>query len=123
MPVTFDRFRSLALELPDTAESAHMSHPDFRVGGRVFATLGYPNADFGMVKLTPEQQDALHEAEPEVYVPVKGGWGRGGATTVQLKKARVPTVRRALRIAWENARSRGPSRKRVQSRRSRVSRP
>ena len=79
-----------------------MGHPDFRVGGRVFATLGYPNADSGMVKLSPEQQDALAHSEPEVYAPVKGGWGRGGATTVNLRKASAASLRRALNLAWEH---------------------
>jgi len=57
-----------------------MAHPDFRVRGTIFATLGYPDAGFAMVKLTPEQRDAFVEAEPAVFAPVTGGWGKGGAT-------------------------------------------
>jgi hypothetical protein len=100
--VTEDNFRKLALALPEAAESAHMEHPDFRVGGKVFATLGYPAKGWGMVKLTAEQQHYFSKAEPEVFVPVKGAWGRGGATNVMLKKATKNTVSEALRAAWRN---------------------
>ncbi len=80
-----------------------MGHPDFRVRGRIFATLGYPDAGFAMVKLTPEQQEAVVSAEPEVYVPVKGGWGRKGATEVRLRAARAKSLGLALTLAWRNA--------------------
>lgn len=66
----------MALSLPETSEESHMEHPDFRVGRKIFATLGYPCTGWAMVKLTPEQQDTFMKAEPEVFVPVKGGWGR-----------------------------------------------
>ena len=65
-------FRKLALALEGATEGAHGGHPDFRAGGKVFATLGYPGADWGMVKLAPEQQQMLVAAEPEMFVPVKG---------------------------------------------------
>jgi hypothetical protein len=103
VPVTFERFRTLALGLEGAVESSHMAHPDFRVAGRVFATLGYPDADHGMVKLDPEQQDALCSDDP-AFSPVKGGWGLGGATLVSLRAAKVEAVRRALGLAWELAR-------------------
>ena len=74
--VTSDEFRTLALSLPDVAEGAHMGHPDFRVRGKIFATLGYPDEAWGMIKLKPEQQAVLVHAEPAVFRPVKGGWGR-----------------------------------------------
>src|SRR5438034_11454670 len=70
--VTADDFRSIALSLPEAAESAHMGHPDFRVRGKIFATLG-PDEAWGMVKLTPEQQGQFNRAEPEVFVPIPGG--------------------------------------------------
>src|SRR5205823_1993383 len=99
--MTSDDFRRLALELPEAAESAHMSHPDFRVRGKIFATLPYP--DKGMVKLTPEQQATFVRTEPAVFVPVKGGWGRRGATHVVLEKGEETSVRQALTVAWRNA--------------------
>jgi hypothetical protein len=68
------RFRQMALALPEAVEASHQGHADFRVGKRVFATLGYPDDDWGMVKLTPDQQSALVEAEPEIFRPVRGGW-------------------------------------------------
>ena len=102
MPVTIAGFRKIALSLPGAAEQAHMGHPDFRVGGKIFATLGYPDADWGMVKLTPEQQAAFVDAEPRVFRPLSGGWGRHGATGVSLRAARVRTLRPALATAWRN---------------------
>jgi len=95
-------FRRLALGLPGASESAHMGHPDFRVGGRIFATLAYPDESWAMVKLTPEQQEAFVEAEPEVFVPVKGGWGVRGATSVRLRAATPRTLGPALQTAWRN---------------------
>lgn len=100
--MTPDGFRRLALRLPEAVESAHMGHPDFRVGGRVFASLGHPDAGSGMVKLTPEQQEAVIAAEPDVFAPAAGAWGRGGATTVKLARARTPSLRTALGAAWAN---------------------
>jgi hypothetical protein len=98
--MTCEEFRRMALELPEAVESSHMAHPDFRVRGKVFATLGYPDQDWGMVKLPPEQQEKLSKAEPAVFVPVKGGWGRQGATIVRLKAAKRAEVRGALQAAW-----------------------
>jgi hypothetical protein len=80
-----------------------MGHPDFRVGGRVFATLGYPDSGWAMVMLTPEQQAVVTESEPAVFVPVKGGWGRRGATNVRLAAADGATLSSALTMAWRNA--------------------
>ncbi len=102
MTMTLDGFRKLALALPEAGENAHMGHPDFRVRGRIFATLCAPDEEWGMVKLTPEQQTALVEAEPTVFVPVKGGWGRRGATNVRLRTATARTLAPALEIAWRN---------------------
>ena len=101
--MTQDGFRRLALALPEAVESAHMAHPDFRVGGKIFATLGYPDATSGMVKLTTEQQEMFMRVAPEVFVPAKGAWGRGGSTAVQLKRVTAAVLRDALDAAWRNA--------------------
>src|SRR5271169_1103073 len=100
--MTSHQFRHLALRLPETVERSHMNHPDFRVCNKIFATLGYSDDERGMVKLTPEQQKAFMRAEPEVFVPCNGAWGRLGATSVRLALAREDTIRRALTVAWRN---------------------
>ena len=97
-----DRFRRIALTLPNAVEGSHQSHADFRVGKRIFATLGYPDDAWGMVKLTPEQQSVVVEAEPEIFRPVPGGWGKGGSTNVRLAKADPTTLRSALKMARDN---------------------
>jgi len=94
-------FRSLALSLPETEEAAHVQHPDFRVGGKIFATLG-PDETWGMAKLTPDQQKELVAAEPKVFQPASGAWGRRGCTIIQLRPAKDLTVRHALLCAWRN---------------------
>lgn len=96
------RFRKIALSLPDAVEGAHQGHADFRIGNRIFATLGYPDDAWGMVKLTPEQQAMVVEAEPDIFRPVPGGWGKGGSTNVRLAKADPATLRSALKMAWDN---------------------
>jgi hypothetical protein len=94
----------LALALEGAVQGAHHGTTDFRrAGGRIFATLGYPDKEHGMVKLTPDQQRLLVESEPEIFLPVKGKWGLGGATNVRLKAADVATMRSALAMAWQNA--------------------
>jgi hypothetical protein len=100
--VTANDFRRLALALPETAENAHMDHPDFRVRGKIFATLGYPEKGWGMVKLTPEQQHYFSKADPAVFAPVKGAWGLQGATSVHLKTVSKATLQRAISAAWRN---------------------
>jgi hypothetical protein len=99
--MTADDFRSLALSLPETVEASHMNHPDFRVGGKIFATLG-PKEEVGMVKLTPEQQALFIRSETNVYKPVNGAWGRRGCTHVRLEAATEASVRQALVAAWRN---------------------
>jgi len=79
-----------------------MNHPDFRVAGKIFATLGYPDKSCGMVKLSPEDQHNFSKDYPDVFVPVKGAWGRRGATRVHLKAARKEIARLALAAAWRN---------------------
>jgi len=100
--LTPNQFRRAALSLPDTIESSHMGTVDFRVGGKIFATLGYPDRSFGMVQLTPDQQALLVETTPNVFVPVAGGWGRRGSTNVRLAAADPATLKSALTMAWQN---------------------
>ena len=90
--MTTDDFRRMALELPEATESSHMSHPDFRVGGKIFATLGYPDRNWAMVKLPPEQQELLSKAAPAVFVPVKGGWGRQGCSSGSLHQSSARNI-------------------------------
>jgi hypothetical protein len=101
--MTPDKFRSLALSLPGAVESAHMAHPDFRVEGRIFATLGYPDDKSAMVKFTPEQQRKFLKGAPGVFAPCNGVWGQRGATNVHLPSAKVAVLRTALKVAWNNA--------------------
>ncbi len=100
--MTASEFRRIALSLPETIEAIHMGHPDFRVAGKIFATLGYPAYGWGMVRLTPEQQDFVVRAQPTAFMPVKGAWGQRGVTNVRLRAARKSAVREALMIAWSN---------------------
>ena len=99
MTMTLRRFRQLALSLPETSESEHMNHPDFRVRGKIFATL-FPGEERGVVKLTPELQTELLNEEPNVFAACNGAWGRNGATIVFLKDAEEGSVLRALISAW-----------------------
>jgi hypothetical protein len=99
--MTAAKFRALSLSLPGASEAAHMGHPDFRVGGKIFATLG-PDEDWGMVKLSPDEQASCVGAEPDVFHPASGAWGRRGCTIVRLRKANELTVRHALLAAWRN---------------------
>ena len=85
--MTVDQFRNMALSLPDSVESAHMEHPDFRVGGRIFASLGYPDERHGVLMLSPEEQKRLCEADPARVCPRKRRVGRNGSTQVNLKAA------------------------------------
>jgi len=93
-------FRRIALSLPEAEESAHMSHPDFRVGGKIFATLGYPDEEHGMVVLPPEEQARFVESHPKVFTPAKGAWGKRGSTAVSLSAVDKATLKRAMEIAW-----------------------
>jgi hypothetical protein len=100
--MTADKFRMLALALPGAVESEHMSHPDFRVGGKVFASLGYPDGTWGMVKLTPEQQRAFVEQAPETFKPCNGAWGVRGCTNVHLESAKTQDVKAAVKTSFQN---------------------
>jgi hypothetical protein len=100
--MTANDFRKIALSLPETEERSHMSHPDFRVAGKIFATLGYPDKTRGMVKLSPEEQHYFSKDHPDTFVPVKGAWGKKGATSVVLKAAKKDILTRAIHAAWRN---------------------
>src|SRR5258708_4822968 len=99
--MTAAEFRRLALRLPEASESAHMNHPDFRVNGKIFATLG-PDESWGMVKLTPEQQRLWIKSEPKVFDPIRGAWGRRGCTKVNIGAATADVLDDALVAAWRN---------------------
>jgi hypothetical protein len=103
--MTANQFRQLALSLPDAVESAHMKHPDFRVYGKIFATLGYPDEQWGMVKLSPEEQGSLIREWPDTFVRANGAWGRQGSTLLKLKTADQACVRKALTAAWVGLRA------------------
>ena len=105
--MTSGEFRRIALSLAGASESAHVGHPDFRVGGRIFATLGYPHAGCGVVMLAPEEQEKLVQAHPSVFVPANGTWGRRGSTVVTLAAADAGMLRKVIRLAW---RKRAPKR-------------
>jgi hypothetical protein len=109
-------FRRIALSLPDALEGAHMGHADFRVHGKVFATLGWPDKNWAMVKLPPELQDALVRAEPDLFEPASGAWGRQGSTMVRLVKADQATVADAIRSAWQGIVAKQPAKRRASKR-------
>ena len=103
--MTPNEFRKLALSFPEAIESAHMHHPDFRVGGKIFATLGYPDENWAMVKLRPDEQEEFVRNNPEVFRPVKGAWGRQGSTNIYLAggEERYCTRRAHRRLAKHGA--------------------
>src|SRR3984885_11188068 len=95
-------FRRIALSLEGAEESSHMGSPDFRVGGRIFATLASQRQGYGNLMLTPAQQAEFVGELPEVFVPIKGGWGRMGMTHIVLAKANEDMLAGALRTAWKS---------------------
>jgi hypothetical protein len=100
-------FRRIALSLPEAVEGSHFGNADFRVGGKIFATLSLEKEGYGVLLLTPEQQAGMVEDEPKVFSPVPGGWGRQGSTRVRLAKVTSDALEGALRMAW---RRRAPKR-------------
>jgi len=113
-------FRRIALSFEGAEEGSHMGAVDFRVGGRIFATLASQDQGYGNLMLAPEQQADFVQEMPDVFLPVRGGWGRMGATHIRLAKASEDLLAGALRAAWKirvekNART---SRKKPKSRRS-----
>lgn len=109
--MTANDFRKIALSFPEAVESAHMNHPDFRVGGKIFATLGYPDEMWGVLKLDLDQQERYVSEFPKVFQPVKGAWGRRGGTNIYLPAANIATVREAIAAAWRNTAPKRVSRK------------
>lgn len=99
--LTSDQFRGIALAMEGAIESAHMSHPDFRANGRIFATL-HPGNESGMVKLTPEQQREFMRDDSDGFMPASGAWGRQGCTTVKLAAVDEDTLGEAITLAWQN---------------------
>ena len=106
------QFRTLALAEPGSVEGSHQGHPDFRINGRVFATLGYPDADWAMIKLPPEDQRFLVASLAGVFEPAAGAWGKAGSTLVRLRVAPLETVRDALGLAGAHAAGQRAPRKR-----------
>jgi len=117
--MTADEFRRLALSLPEAVEGSHMGHADFRVAGKVFATLGYPNERYGAAMLTPQDQDLLVKDHPKTFAPAAGAWGASGSTTIVLRGASKRAVGIALEAAWRKRAPKGlpaePHRKRTPS--------
>jgi len=94
-------FRRIALGLPEAVEGSHFGNADFRVGGKIFATLSLQSEGYGVLLLTPEQQSGMVEDEPRIFSPVPGGWGLRGATRVLLAKVAPDILEAALRAAWQ----------------------
>ena len=108
--MTVHDFRRIALSFDSAEEGSHFGSPDFRVGGRIFATLAHAKEGYGNLMLDEEQQAAFVSELPDVFVPVPGGWGRMGATHIRLAAANKDVLEGALRAAWKlrvdkNARS------------------
>ena len=98
--MTASTFRRLALALPEAVEGSHFGNADFRIGGKIFATLSLQKEGYGVLMLSPEQQAGMVEDEPEIFSPVPGGWGRSGSTRVRLAKVAPDILAAALRMAW-----------------------
>jgi hypothetical protein len=103
--MTANIFRRIALGFTGAVEGAHMGHPDFRAGGRIFATL-HSGGKTGMVKLTPEQQQQFVRAHPTMFAPEAGAWGRQGCTRVHLHAADPEVVGEAMTLAWQSVTAR-----------------
>ena len=106
--MTADDFRDIALSLEGAREGSHMAHPDFRANGRISATL-HSGDQWGMVKLTPDEQRELMRGHPRMFEPSSGAWGRQGCTNVRLAAADRATVRGAMILAWEAVLAKPPA--------------
>lgn len=100
--MTADEFRKMALGIAQAIESVHVGHPDFRLAGKVFASLGAPDANWGMVKLTPKEQRSFIAKTPGVFKPCSGAWGQRGYTNVLLGRAKKSVLHPALAAAAKN---------------------
>ncbi|HUP05210.1 MAG TPA: MmcQ/YjbR family DNA-binding protein [Bryobacteraceae bacterium] len=98
--MTIEDFRRIALSMDGAEEGEHFGSADFRVGGRIFATLAHASKGYGNLMLNPEQQAAFTGEMPEVFLPVHGGWGKSGATHIRLARASEEVLAGALRAAW-----------------------
>jgi len=105
MGITAQEFRGIALSHAGAVESAHMRHPDFRISGRIFASLGYPDEEHAMVRLTPADQAAFIRRNPEAFAPSAGAWGLSGCTRVHLPRANRSILETAMRAAVAYAQS------------------
>src|ERR1039458_8494636 len=94
-------FRRIALSMEGAEEGSHMGAVDFRVGGRIFATLASVKEGYGNLMLTPEIQAEFLRERPDLFLPIHGGWGRNGATHIRLAAADEESLRGALRAAWK----------------------
>jgi len=106
-----DDFRRIALGLEGAIEGSHMDHPDFRVAGRIFASI-HPDPRVGMVKLSLDQQARFVSEHPRAFAPEAGAWGRQGYTRVQLRAVDEETAGEALTLAWQQTRGSTRSRPR-----------
>jgi YjbR len=110
-------FREMALSLDGAEEGSHMGAPDFRVGGRIFATLAMQHLGYGNLMLSPALQRELIDESPDVFVPIPGGWGRMGCTHIRLADASAEQMLKGLQLAWslrveKNGKSRSSRKKR-----------
>jgi hypothetical protein len=116
--VTADDFRRIALGMKDAIEASHMDHPDFRVNGRIFATL-HEDMKWGMVKLTPEEQQRFVKDAPGVFKPENGAWGLQGCTAVKLDRVDEEMLGEAMTLAWRTTLAKSaPSRAKSRTSRS-----
>jgi len=99
--MTAKDFRRIALSLEGAEEGSHMGNPDFRVGGRIFATLAAQKQGYGNLMLTPEQQAMFVAEAPDIFIPIPGGWGKMGATHIKLSTANEDLLHGALQTAWK----------------------
>ena len=104
-----NEFRRIALGMEGAVEGSHMGHPDFRVNNRIFATLHHDD-EFGMVALTPDQQEQFIRAHPDAFAPESGAWGRAGSTRVRLAAVHEETLGEAVTLAWQNTVNKGAPR-------------
>ena len=112
--MTAKDFRRIALGMKGTIESTHMGHPDFRVNGRIFATL-HADMKWGMVKLTPEQQARFVRDAPDAFKPENGAWGLQGCTAVRLDTVDEETLGEAMTLAWQNSSEKAASVRKAQA--------
>ena len=118
--MTGEDFRRIALRMPQATEGAHFGHADFRVSGKIFATLALEPEGYGVLLLSPEQQAGMVQDAPDLFSPVPGGWGKNGSTRILLAEAAEDILEDALRTAWQkrvamNARPRKAAQKRTKS--------